>query len=55
VDDIGNEGLWSDANEFEVIPMSSRVLILSLVIPLVFIAGIVGLATITWRRYKARR
>jgi hypothetical protein len=55
VDDIGNEGLWSDANEFEVIPMSSRVLILSLVIPLVFIAGIVGLAIITWRRYKARR
>ena len=55
VDDIGNEGLWSDADEFEVIPMSNRVLILSLVIPLLFIGGIVGLAIITWRRYKARR
>jgi len=55
VDDIGNEGLWSDADKFEVIPMSNRVLILSLVIPLLFIGGIVGLAIITWRRYKARR
>jgi len=54
VDDIGNEGLWSDADEFEVIPMSNQVLIMSLVIPLVFIGAIVGLATITWRRYKAR-
>ena len=54
VDDIGNEGLWSDADEFEVIPMSNQVLIMSLVSPLVFIGAIVGLATITWRRYKAR-
>jgi hypothetical protein len=54
VDDIGNEGLWSDADEFEVIPMSNQVLIMSLVIPLVFIGAMVGLATITWRRYKAR-
>jgi hypothetical protein len=55
VDDIGNEGLWSDAYEFEVIPMSNQVLILSLVIPLVFIGGIAGLGIITWRRYRARR
>lgn len=55
VDDIGNEGLWSDADEFEVIPMSNQVLIMSLVIPLVSIGVMVGLATITWRRYKARR
>jgi hypothetical protein len=55
VDDIGNEGLWSDADEFEVIPMSNQVLITSLVIPLVSIGVMVGLATITWRRYKARR
>jgi hypothetical protein len=55
VDDIGNEGLWSDADEFEVIPMSNQILIMSLVIPLVSIGVMVGLATITWRRYKARR
>jgi len=55
VDDIGNEGLRSDADEFEVIPMSNQVLIMSLVIPLVSIGVMVGLATITWRRYKARR
>lgn len=53
-DDIGNEGLWSDAQEFEVIPMSNQVLILSLVIPLIFIGGIAGLAVVTWRRYKVR-
>lgn len=55
VDDIGNEGLWSDANAFEVIPMSTQVLIMSLVIPLVFIGVMVGLAIIAWRRHKARR
>ena len=54
VDDIGNEGLWSDADEFEVIPMTTQVLIMSLVIPLVFIGAMVGLAIIAWRRYKAR-
>ena len=55
VDDIGNEGLWSDANEFEVIPMSNQVLIMSLIIPLVLIGAMVGLAIIAWRRYKAGR
>ena len=55
VDDIGNEGMWSDAGEFEVIPMSNQVLITSLVIPLVFIGAVVGLAIITLRRYKARK
>jgi len=55
VDDIGNEGLWSEANEFEVIPMSNQVLIVSLVISLVFIGGIVGLAIIIWRRHIATR
>jgi hypothetical protein len=54
VDDIGNEGLWSDANEFEVIPMSNQILIMSLVIPLVVIGAVVAAVTITWRRYKAR-
>ena len=55
VDDIGNEGQWTDAEEFEVIPMSNQVLIMSLVIPLVVIGAMVGLAIIAWRRYKAKR
>jgi len=53
VDDIGNEGLWSEANTFEVIPMSNSVLILSLLIPLVFIGGMAVLCIIIWRRHKA--
>jgi hypothetical protein len=52
VDDTGNEGLWSDAQEFEVVPMSNKVLILSLVIPLIFIGAMAGLGTIIWRRHK---
>jgi hypothetical protein len=55
VDDTGNEGLWSDAQEFEVIPMSDQVLILSLLIPLIFIGAVAGLSAIIWRRYKVRR
>jgi len=55
VDDIGNEGLWSDADEFEVIPMSNQVLIMSLIIPLVLIGAMVVLAIIAWQRYKTRR
>jgi len=54
VDDIGNEGQWTDAEEFEVIPMSNQVLIMSLIIPLVVIGAVVAAVTITWRRYKAR-
>lgn len=53
VDDIGNEGLWSEANKFEVIPMSNSVLILSLVIPLVFISGMAILGIMIWRRHRA--
>jgi hypothetical protein len=55
VDDIGNEGLWSDAGQFEVIPMSNQVFIASMVIPLVFIGVLVGLAILTWQRYKSKR
>jgi len=51
-DDIGNEGLWSEPQEFEVIPMSRNVLIFSLVIPFMFIGATVVLAVIIWRRYK---
>jgi len=54
VDDIGNEGLWSETNEFEVIPISNQALIWSLIILLVFIGVIVILAIITWRRYTSR-
>jgi hypothetical protein len=55
VDDMGNEGLWSDAQEFEVVPMSNQVLIISLTISLIFIGAMAGLGTIIWRRYKTRR
>jgi hypothetical protein len=55
VDETGNEGSWSDAQGFEVIPMSSQVLLLSLVIPLVFIGAITGLGIIIWRKYRMRR
>ena len=54
-DDIGNQGMWSDAVEFDVIPMSNKVLILSLVFPLIFIGAMAALATIMWRRYKSTR
>jgi hypothetical protein len=55
VDDISNEGLWSDAREFEVIPMSNPVFIMSILIPLVFIGVIAGLVILTWQRRKAKR
>jgi hypothetical protein len=55
VDDIDNEGFWSDTGEFAVIPMSNQVFILSMVIPLVFIVAIVSLVWLTLRRYKAKR
>jgi hypothetical protein len=55
VDDIDNEGFWSDTGKFAVIPMSNQVFILSIAIPLVFIGAIVGLVWLIWRRYKAKR
>ena len=55
VDDIDNEGFWSDTGEFTIIPMSNQVFILSMVIPLVFIGAIVSLVWLTLRRYKTKR
>jgi hypothetical protein len=55
VDDIGNESPWSDVQEFEVIPMSNQILILSLVIPILFIATIVAVGMLTWRRQRTKR
>ena len=55
VDDIGGESPWSEVREFEMIPMSSQVLILSLVIPMLFIAAIAAAVVLTWRIRKARR
>ena len=49
VDNIGNESPWSGSQEFEMIPMSNRVLILSLLIPILFIAAIVTAVILTWR------
>lgn len=52
-DEIGNVGSWSEAQQFEVISMSNTVLILSLVIPLLFIVAAAALLIILWRRYRA--
>ena len=38
IDDVGNESKWSEIREFEVIPMSTQVFILSLAIPVALIA-----------------
>ena len=54
VDDIGNESPWSEAQKFEMIPMSNQVLMLSLVIPMLFIAAIVAAVTLTWRIRRAK-
>lgn len=55
VDDIGNESPWSEVREFEMIPMSSQVLILSLAIPMLFIVAIVAAVMLTWRMRRANR
>lgn len=54
VDDIGNESTWSEIRDFEMIPMSNKVLILSAVIPILFIAAVVAAAILIWRMRKAR-
>lgn len=54
IDDIGNESSWSEVQEFEVVPMSSRVRILSLIIPLIFMCAIAILSVVIWRRYRTR-
>jgi hypothetical protein len=54
VDDIGNESPWSEAQKFEMIPMSNQVLILSLLIPMLVIAAIVAAVTLTWRIRRAK-
>ena len=40
-DDRGNEGPWSEAQEFEMVAMSNRVLILSIACPVLFICLLV--------------
>ena len=52
VDDIGNESPWSEAREFEMIPMPNHVLIMSLVIPVSFIGAIVAAGILIWRRQR---
>jgi hypothetical protein len=41
IDDVDNESTWSELREFEVIPMSIQVFILSLAIPVAIIAVVV--------------
>jgi len=55
VDNIGNESPWSEIQEFEMIPMSNQVLILSIVIPVLVIATIVAAVMLTWRIRRSKR
>lgn len=49
IDSVGNESPWSEAWQFEVIPMSSEVLILSIAIPALFTMLILAPIVIAWR------
>ena len=54
VDDIGNESPWSEIREFEMIPMSNQVLIMSLIIPILFIGAILATGILIWRRQRRK-
>jgi hypothetical protein len=54
VDDVGNESPWSEVREFDLMPMSNQALILTLTIPILFIAAIVAIVTLTWRRRRTK-
>ncbi|MFC2050900.1 hypothetical protein ACFLTN_06995 [Chloroflexota bacterium] len=54
VDDVGNESPWSEVQEFDLIPMSNKALILTLTIPILFIAAIVAVVILTWRKNRAK-
>jgi hypothetical protein len=54
VDDIGNESPWSEVQEFDLIIMSNQTLILSLTIPILFIAAILAVGMLTWRKYRTK-
>ena len=49
VDDIGKESPWSEAQEFELVPMSKQVLAISLALSLLLIAAIIAAGILTWR------
>jgi hypothetical protein len=51
-DDVGNESPWSEAQEFDLIPMSNQTLILTLAIPILFIAAIVTGVILTLRKNR---
>jgi len=53
VDEIGNEGSWSEARQFTVISMSAGILIMSLTIPLLFIGVAIAVGIVIWRRHQA--
>ena len=55
VDEVGNESPWSEVQEFEVITMSNQTLILSLVIPVLFIGAIGAAGIIIWRKQRTKR
>jgi len=54
VDDVGNESPWSEVQEFSLIPMSNQALILTLTIPILFIAAIVAVVILTWRKNRTK-
>lgn len=55
IDGVGNESPWSESQEFEVVPMSTQVLILSLAIPMLLIAVVLVSGILTWRLERSKR
>ena len=54
VDDVGNESQWSEVQEFDLIPMSNQALILTLTIPILFIAAIVAAVMLILRKHRTK-
>jgi len=54
VDDVGNESPWSEVREFDLIPMSNQALIMTLIIPILFIAVIVAAVMLILRKHRAK-
>jgi hypothetical protein len=54
VDNVGNESPWSEVREFDLIPMSNQALIMTLIIPILFIAVIVAVVMLILRKHRAK-
>ena len=54
VDPVGNESSWSEVSEFEIVPMSTKVTILTIIIIILIIAAIIiGILTL-WANFARR-